>query len=141
MMIVVVFFLHIYFSFTKPLYGFCCLLVVKILIPDNVRFPAGDLSLNTVCTALSQLLDNGGECAVRSFTNLRKNFGEFSSEQGARVTATYLTFVETCKLMAKAPLDFFRRFFDMIVAGRRDYALMKEAFLVKPVEKQKTPIS
>lgn len=23
MMIVVVFFLHIYFSFTKPLYGFC----------------------------------------------------------------------------------------------------------------------
>lgn len=54
---------------------------------------------------------------------------------------TYLTFVETCKLMAKAPLDFFRRFFDMIVAGRRDYALMIEAFLVQPVKKQKTPIS
>ena len=35
------------------------------------------------------------------------------------------------KLMA--PLDFFRRFFDMIVAGRRDYALMTEALLVKPV--------
>lgn len=111
--------------------------MVKILIPENGRFPAGDLSLNTVCTALSQLLDNGGECAVRSFSNLRKNFGEFSSEQGARVTATYLTFVETCKLMAKAPLDFFRRFFDMIVAGRRDYALMKEAFLVKPVKNRK----
>ena len=41
--------------------------------------------------------------------------------EGARVTATFLTFVETCKLMAMAPLDFFRGFFDMIVAGRRDY--------------------
>ena len=41
--------------------------------------------------------------------------------------------VESCKLMAKAPLDIFRGFFDMIVAGRRDYALMTEALLVKPV--------
>ena len=82
----------------------------------------------------SVLIDNNCcERAVRPFTNLRKNFGGFSSEQGARVTATYLTFVETCKLMAKAPLDFFRGFFDMIVAGRRDYALMTEALLVKPV--------
>ena len=40
---------------------------------------------------------------------------------------------ENCKLMAKAPLDFFRGFFDMIVAGRRDYALMTKALLVKPV--------
>ena len=36
------------------------------------------------------------------------------------------------ELMAMAPLDFFRGFFDMIVAGRRDYALMTEALLVKP---------
>ena len=35
--------------------------------------------------------------------------------------------------MAMAPLDFFRGFFDMIVAGRRDYTLMTEALLVKPV--------
>lgn len=82
----------------------------------------------------SVLIDNNCcERAVRPFTNLRKNFGGFSSEQGARVTATFLTFVETCKLMAMAPLDFFRGFFDMIVAGSRDYALMTEALLVKPV--------
>ena len=82
----------------------------------------------------SVLIDNNCcERAVRPFTNLRKNFGGFSSEQGARGTATFLTFVETCKLMATAPLDFFRGFFDMIVAGRRDYALMTEALLVKPV--------
>lgn len=82
----------------------------------------------------SVLIDNNCcERAVRPFTNLRKNFGGISSEQGARVTATFLTFVETCKLMATAPLDFFRGFFDMIVAGRRDYALMTEALLVKPV--------
>ena len=82
----------------------------------------------------SVLIDNNCcERAVRPFTNLRKNFGGFSSEQGARVTAIFLTFVETCKLMAMAPLDFFRGFFDMIVVGRRDYALMTEALLVKPV--------
>jgi hypothetical protein len=82
----------------------------------------------------SVLIDNNCcERAVRPFTNLRKNFGGFSSEQGARVTATFLTFVETCKLMAKAPLDFFRGFFDMVVSGRSDYALMTEALLVKPV--------
>lgn len=72
----------------------------------------------------SVLMDNNcSERAVRPFTNLRKNFCGFSNEQGARVTATFLTFVETCKLMAMAPLNFFRGFFDMIVAGRRDYAL------------------
>lgn len=82
----------------------------------------------------SVLIDNNCcERAVRPFTNLRKSFGGFSSEQGARVAATFLTFVETCKLMAKAPLDFFRGFFDMVVAGRTDYALMTETLLVKPV--------
>ena len=37
------------------------------------------------------------------------------------------------RVIPKATLDFFRGFFDMIVAGRRDYALMTEALLVKPV--------
>ena len=50
-----------------------------------------------------------------------------------RVTATYLTFVETYKLMAKAHWISSGDVFDMIVAGRRDYALMIEALLVKPV--------
>lgn len=34
---------------------------------------------------------------------------------------------------SKDPTGFFRGFFDMIVAERRDYALMTEALLVKPV--------
>ena len=37
------------------------------------------------------------------------------------------------RVIPKALLDFFMGFFDMIVAGRRDYALMTEALLVKPV--------
>ena len=37
------------------------------------------------------------------------------------------------RVIPKAPLDFFMGFFDMNVAGRRDYALMTEALLVKPV--------
>ena len=50
--IILIAFLHICLSFKKPLYGLCCLLMVKILIPDNVRFPVGDLSLNTVCSII-----------------------------------------------------------------------------------------
>ena len=37
------------------------------------------------------------------------------------------------RVIPKATLDFFMGFFDMIVAGRRDYALMTEAHLLKPV--------
>ena len=37
------------------------------------------------------------------------------------------------RVIPKATLDFFMGFFDMIVAGRTDYALMTEALLVKPV--------
>lgn len=65
----------------------------------------------------------------RPFTNLRKSFGGFSSEDGARTSAGYLTIIETCKLMKKAPLDFFRSFFNMIIEGRRDYENMSQALL------------
>ena len=37
------------------------------------------------------------------------------------------------RVIPKATLDLFRGFFDMIVVGRTDYALMTEALLVKPV--------
>ena len=37
------------------------------------------------------------------------------------------------RCMVRTMIGFFRGCFDMIVAGRRDYALMTEALLVKPV--------
>lgn len=40
-----------------------------------------------------------------------------SSENGARTAATILSFVETCKLMNKNVLGFFKDFFDMVVSG------------------------
>lgn len=76
------------------------------------------------------LIDNNCcERAVRPFTNLRKNFGGFSSETGAVVAATYLTFVETCKLMKKTALDFFKGFFGMTSSGRTDYELITQELL------------
>lgn len=76
------------------------------------------------------LIDNNCcERAVRPFTNLRKNFGGFSSEAGARVAAIYLTFVETCKLMKKTSLDFFKGFFGMTTSGRTDYELIVQELL------------
>jgi len=43
--------------------------------------------------------------------------------------------------MGSAIMNKFRRIFDMIVAGRRDYALMTEALLVKPVKNRESSIS
>ena len=54
-----------------------------------------------------QIDNNCCERAVRPFTNLRKSFGGFSSENGARTAATILSFVETCKLMKKKVLVLF----------------------------------
>ena len=74
-------------------------------------------------------IPNCCERAVRPFTNLRKNFGGFSSEAGAAVAATYLTFVETCKLMKKTALDFFKGFIGMTSSGRTDYELITQELL------------
>ena len=47
-----------------------------------------------------------------------------SSENGARTDATILSFVETCKLMKKNVIGFFKDFFDMVVSERSDYDQM-----------------
>ena len=78
----------------------------------------------------SVLIDNNAcERAVRPFTNLRKNFGGFSSELGGEVAAAWLTFVETCKLQKKAALECFNGYFQRIAEGRRDYDLITEEVL------------
>ena len=76
-------------------------------------------------------MNNYCERAVRPFTNLRKNFSGFSSEAGARVAAIYFTFVETCKLMKKTALDFFKGFFGMTTSGRTTNSLLKSFVLIK----------
>ena len=78
----------------------------------------------------SVLIDNNScERAVRPFTNLRKNFGGFSSEKGGEVAAAWLTFIETCKLQKKAALDFFNGFFKSVTEGRSDYELIAQEVL------------
>ena len=130
---------YLYFNKLKDCTHVCCWSHVRRIFVSASRDYSDSLAdefieLIGYVKIGSVLIDNNCcERAVRPFTNLRKSFGGFSSERGAKVAATYLTFVETCKLMVKAPLDFFRRFFDMIIDGRRDYALMTEALLVKPV--------
>ncbi len=73
--------------------------------------------------------NNVSERAVRPFTNLRKSFGGLSSEDGGHAAAIYLSIIETCKLLKKPPLEAFKRFFSMIVDGRRDYDLMTQELL------------
>ena len=107
----------------------------KIIFSDKLHQALAYMTNNW--SELSSYINNGNvlidnnvcERAVRPFTNLRKSFGGFSSERGAQTAAHYLTIVETCKLMKKTPLDFFRSFFDMIVEGRRDYENMAQALL------------
>ena len=76
-----------------------------------------------------QIDNNCCERAVRPFTNLRKSFGGFSSENGARRAATILSFVEACKLMKKNVLGFLKDFFDIVISGRTDYDHMALASL------------
>ena len=48
-LVIVATLLHFFFSYKRPAWGLCSLLSIKILIPDSVRFPIGNLSLNTAC--------------------------------------------------------------------------------------------
>ena len=65
--------------------------------------------------------------------NKQKEQKTESDRKIAKLQAQVTSLQENCKLMTMAPLDFFRGFFDLIVAERRDYALMTEALFVKPV--------
>ena len=56
-------------------------------------------------------------------------FEKASVDLVARVTAVYLTFIETCKLMKRVSLDFFKGFFDMTSGGRSDYELITQELL------------
>ena len=47
-----------------------------------------------------------------------------SLRMAARIAATILSFVETCKLMKKNVLGFLKDFFDMVVSGKTDYDQM-----------------
>ena len=76
-----------------------------------------------------QIDNNSCERAVRPFANIRKSIGGFSSAAGARIAATYLTFIETCKLKMKPPLDFFRKFFDLTLTGKQENEALTEALL------------
>ena len=67
----------------------------------------------------------GSPAVHKSQEELRR----FSSEAGARVAAIYLTLVETCKLMKKTALDFFKGFFSMTSGGRSDYELIVQELL------------
>lgn len=68
-----------------------------------------------------------------------KKLDGFISE-GDRVSVKFITFVEACKLMAKAPQVFLHGIL-WHGSGKKDYALMLEIFLVKSVQKIKSLIS
>lgn len=48
--VILAFLIQVVLSIKRPVYALCWLLLVKILIPDNVRFPFVDISLNTSCS-------------------------------------------------------------------------------------------
>ena len=67
-------------------------------------------------------IDNlAAERAIRPLTVQRKNSLFFCSTQGALNSATYNTFIETCKQMGVSFRDYFRRGMKELQAGRVDY--------------------
>ena len=67
-------------------------------------------------------IDNlAAERAIRPLTVQRKNSLFFCSTQGESNSATYNTFIETCKQMDISFKDYFRRVMKELQAGRVDY--------------------
>ncbi len=71
-LVIVATLLHSIFSFKRLVWGLCSLLSIKILIPDSVRFPVGDLSLNTACSLILFVcwIINGGILQTRRVKKL-----------------------------------------------------------------------
>ena len=67
-------------------------------------------------------IDNSlAERFIRPLANERKNSLFFGSDKMARVSAAYRSIVSTCKLQGYSILEYFKKFFEEIVAGNRDY--------------------
>ena len=67
-------------------------------------------------------IDNSlAERFIRPLANERKNSLFFGSDKMARVSAAYHSIVSTCKLQGYSILEYFKKFFEEIVAGNRDY--------------------
>lgn len=60
---------------------------------------------------------------------LRKSFDGFGSKVSGEIVATFLTQLETYKLLKKASLDFFKRILKLIILGSQDYEIMTETLL------------
>ena len=67
-------------------------------------------------------IDNSlAERFIRPLANERKNSLFFGSDKMARVSAAYHSIVSTCKLQGDSILEYFKKFFENIVVGSRDY--------------------
>ena len=67
-------------------------------------------------------IDNSlAERCIRPLANERKNSLFFGSDKMARVSAAYHSIVSTCRLQGYSILEYLKKFFAEIVAGKRDY--------------------
>lgn len=67
-------------------------------------------------------IDNSiAERAVRPLVIERKNSLGFGGHGGVETSAIYHTIIETCKMNSISALEYFKKFFREILAGRQDY--------------------
>lgn len=67
-------------------------------------------------------IDNSiAERAIRPLTIERKNSLAFGGHTGVETSAIYHTIIETCKMNGISVLEYFKKFFREILAGRQDY--------------------
>ncbi len=79
-------------------------------------------------------IDNSlAERFIRPLAGERKNSLFFGSSRMANVSAAYHTIISTCKMHGISVLEFFKKFFREIMAGRRDYEnLLPMTIGIKP---------
>ena len=97
-------------------YNFCSTSFLKRLVMMNCF-----VTLISLTMALSQLLDNYAERAIRPLTTQRNSMLHFGSDEGAEMTATYHSIISTVKMQGRSAWEYLGKFFTKIFNGCRDF--------------------
>lgn len=97
-------------------YNFCSISFLKRLVMKNCF-----VTLISLTMALSQLLDNYAERAIRPLTTQSNSMLHFGSDEGAEMAATYHSKISTVKMQGRSVWEYLGRFFAKIFNGCRDF--------------------
>ena len=101
-------------------YNFCSISFLKRLVMKNCF-----VTLISLTMALSQLLDNYAERAIRPLTTQRNSMLHFGSDEGAEMAATYYSIISTVKMQGRSAWEYLGKFFTKSLIKRVESSLLE----------------